>query len=100
MTFPEGTFRRESGLGPFRLGAFAAAVTAGVPVLPVAIRGTRAVLRDGQRWPTHAPVVVTIGPPLLPPATAADAFAATLALRDLARRHILAHCGEPDTGAD
>ncbi|HET6719288.1 MAG TPA: AMP-binding protein [Rhodocyclaceae bacterium] len=100
MTFPEGTFRRESGLGPFRLGAFAAAVSAGVPVLPVAITGTRAVLRDGQRWPSHAPIFITIGRPLLPPAAAVDAFAATLALRDLARRHILVHCGEPDTGAD
>jgi len=39
--FPEGTFRRMPGLGPFHLGAFAAAVAARVPVLPVAIRGTR-----------------------------------------------------------
>ena len=95
-TFPEGTFRRAAGLLPFRLGAFAAAVSAGVPVLPVAIRGARDILRDGQRWPSRGAVVVTIGAPLWPPADAPDAFAATLVLRNDARRHMLAYCGEPD----
>ncbi|MEF8769762.1 1-acyl-sn-glycerol-3-phosphate acyltransferase [Candidatus Accumulibacter contiguus] len=33
MIFPEGTFSREAGLKPFRMGAFVAAVRAGVPVL-------------------------------------------------------------------
>jgi 1-acyl-sn-glycerol-3-phosphate acyltransferase len=97
--FPEGTFRRMAGLGPFRLGAFAAAVAAQVVVLPVAIRGTRALLREGQWLPRRGPVAVTIGSPVFPPAPAPDAFAAAVALRDAARAHILAHCGEPDAGS-
>jgi acyl carrier protein len=98
--FPEGTFRRTSGLGPFRLGAFAAAVTAGVPILPVAIRGTRDALRDGQWLARRGPVTVNIGSALPPPADARQAFAVAVGLRDAARAHILAHCGERDSGTD
>jgi 1-acyl-sn-glycerol-3-phosphate acyltransferase len=96
--FPEGTFRRTPGLGAFHLGAFAAAVAAQVPVLPVAIRGTRAMLRDGQWLPRRGAIAVTIGPATFPSPSAPDAFAAAVALRDAARAHILAHCGEPDAG--
>jgi len=95
--FPEGTFGRLPALAPFRLGAFAAAVSAQVAVLPVAIRGTRALLRDGQLLPRRGALTVTIGSPLPPPAQEPDAFAAAVALRDAARAHILAHCGEPDS---
>ena len=98
--FPEGTFTRRAGLMPFRLGAFAAAVSAGVPVLPVAIRGARTLLRDGQRLPRHSAISIAIGEPAYPPASAKDAFAAAVALRDIARSFILAHCGEMDAGSN
>lgn len=39
--FPEGTFHVEPGLHPFRPGAFAAAIKAGLPVVPLSIRGSR-----------------------------------------------------------
>jgi 1-acyl-sn-glycerol-3-phosphate acyltransferase len=94
--FPEGTFRRMAGLGSFHLGAFAAAASARVPVLPVAIRGTRTLLRADQWLPRRGAVTVTIGRPILPPANVADTFVAAVTLRDAARAHILAHCGEPD----
>jgi acyl carrier protein len=38
LFFPEGTFYRDSGLQPFRMGAFVVAAQAGVPVIPAAIR--------------------------------------------------------------
>jgi 1-acyl-sn-glycerol-3-phosphate acyltransferase len=98
--FPEGTFTRTPGLAPFHLGGFAAAVAAQVPVLPVAIRGTRALLRSGRWLPRRGPIAVTIGSPLFPPSPVTDAFAAAVALRDAARAHILAHCGEPDVGSN
>ena len=46
--FPEGTFRPEPGLLPFRSGAFAAAAAGGLPVVPVAIRGCRRLLPSGS----------------------------------------------------
>ncbi len=96
--FPEGTFKRMAGLLPFHLGAFAAAARAHAPVVPVAIRGSRGILRAGQWFPRRGAVVVTIGTPIPPPAVAPGSFAAAVALRDAAREHILRHCGEPDAG--
>jgi 1-acyl-sn-glycerol-3-phosphate acyltransferase len=93
--FPEGTFVRAPGLLPFHLGAFAVAVEAGRPVVPVALRGARALLRDEQWLPRRAPISVSIGGPIRP-ADADNAFAATIQVRDAARRHILEYCGEPD----
>ncbi|NMG31417.1 AMP-binding protein [Aromatoleum evansii] len=91
--FPEGTFVRRPGLQEFRLGAFLAACEADLPVVPVTIRGTRAVLPDETWRPRRGPVKVIIGRPLLPQG---KNWNAALALRDAARRDILERCGEPD----
>ncbi|MGZ9140297.1 MAG: 1-acyl-sn-glycerol-3-phosphate acyltransferase, partial [Nitrospira sp.] len=95
--FPEGTFTRSPGLMPFRMGAFIVAANTGVPVVPVAICGTRSILHDGQWWPRRGAITITFGAPLLSGADALDAFAAAVGLRDAARAHILRHCGEPDS---
>jgi 1-acyl-sn-glycerol-3-phosphate acyltransferase len=96
VIYPEGTFTREPGLRPFHMGAFVAAAQSGRPVVPVALRGTRLVLRDGSWLPRRAPVEVHIEKPLAP---RGSGWSDALALRDEARRAILAHCGEPDRGA-
>jgi 1-acyl-sn-glycerol-3-phosphate acyltransferase len=62
--FPEGRLARMSGLRPFHMGAFVAAAESGVPVVPIALRGTRSVLRPGTRFPRRAVVTVTVGPPI------------------------------------
>jgi 1-acyl-sn-glycerol-3-phosphate acyltransferase len=64
--FPEGTFLEGPRLLPFRLGAFKSAVEAGCPVVPVAIRGTRAILPAGAWLPRRAPITVTLGVPVAP----------------------------------
>jgi 1-acyl-sn-glycerol-3-phosphate acyltransferase len=64
--FPEGTFRRYPGLLPFRMGTFAVAVDAGVPVVPVVIRGTRSILRGGEWLIRRGKVTVTVCPPVHP----------------------------------
>ncbi len=91
--FPEGTLSRTPGLGEFHLGAFVAAAEAGVPVLPIAIRGTRSILRGEQWFPRHGAAYLTISAPIRPEAAG---FEAALKLRDAARAEILNHCGEPD----
>jgi 1-acyl-sn-glycerol-3-phosphate acyltransferase len=95
VLFPEGTFTREPGVRAFHMGAFAAAAQSGRPVVPVALRGTRSVLRDGAWLPRRMPVDVHIGTPLSPRGAG---WSDALALRDEARRAILARCGEPDRG--
>jgi 1-acyl-sn-glycerol-3-phosphate acyltransferase len=97
LVFPEGTFTRMPGLLEFRMGAFAAAAESGLPVVPVALRGTRSILRDGQWLPSRAPVSVEIAPPLLP---GGKEFEAALRLRDQARSEILSRCGEPDLSGE
>jgi 1-acyl-sn-glycerol-3-phosphate acyltransferase len=93
IVFPEGTMQRRTGLMPFRAGAFQAATQAGVPVVPIALRGVRSVLRDGTWYPRRHPIAVTFGAPIAP--EGAD-WNATLKLRDQVRAAILKHCGEPD----
>jgi len=91
--FAEGTFTREPGLRPFHMGAFVAAARVGTPLVPVAIRGTRSVLRDGTWFPSRALVQIIVGAPLLPDG---HDWAAAVRLRDRARTAILASCGEPN----
>ncbi len=98
--FPEGTFTRVAGLRAFRLGAFVVAAESGLPVVPVAIQGTRELLPAERWWPRRTRLRVAIGAPVLPPLDARDAFAAAIALRRAARAHIAAHCGEPDLSGE
>jgi acyl carrier protein len=93
IVFPEGTLLRHTGLMPFRAGAFQVAAQAGIPVVPVALRGVRSVLRDGTWYPRRAPIAVTFGAPIHPDG---DDWNATVALRDRVRAEVLKHCGEPD----
>lgn len=95
LFFPEGTFLRMPGLLPFRMGAFVAAVEAGVPVVPLTIRGTRAKLRAGQWLPRRGGISVTISPPIVPQGRD---WTAAVALRDATRAEMLRRSGEPDLG--
>jgi len=91
--FPEGTFVRSPGLLPFRMGAFVAAAQAGVPLVPVVVRGTRSKLRAGQWRPRRGGVAVRVLPPI---AADGDGWKDAVALRERARAEILRLVGEPD----
>ena len=97
IVFPEGTLKRNTGLMDFRTGAFQAAAQAGIPVVPVALRGIRSVLRDGTWYLRRAAVAVTIGAPI---AAEGGDWAAAVKLRDAVRAEILRSCGEPDIGME
>jgi fatty-acyl-CoA synthase len=66
FVFPEGTFVPDDGIRPFQLGAFKAAVAAGVPIIPVSLAGTRRFLRDGTYLPRPTSVTITLSPPIYP----------------------------------
>jgi 1-acyl-sn-glycerol-3-phosphate acyltransferase len=91
--FPEGTLLRRPGLLPFRTGAFQVAAQAGIPVVPIALRGVRSVLRDGTWFARRYPIAVTVGAPIAPEG---DDWNAAVRLRDQVRAEVLKHCGEPD----
>ena len=92
FVFPEGTFEAAPRLLPFRLGAFRAAVDAGCPVVPVAIRGTRRIWPAGTWLLRPGRVRVTFGAPLR---ASGSAWSEIVRLRDEARTFISEHCGEP-----
>jgi 1-acyl-sn-glycerol-3-phosphate acyltransferase len=91
LVFPEGTFLRPPRLLPFRLGAFKAAVDAGLPVVPIALRGTRRVLPADTFLFRRGPIQVTIGAPVRPEG---QGWQEMVRLRDQARSVIAQGCGE------
>lgn len=64
VMFPEGTRSVTGALQPFKKGAFVLAIQAGVPVVPVAILGSRAVMPKGSWRVRPGTVRVRIGEPL------------------------------------
>jgi len=92
--FPEGTFNRTPGLMPFRNGAFAVAARAQLPVVPVAIRGTRAALPPGSMMLRPGRIEVEIAPPVAAPQPGDDP--AVELVKRAARGAILQRITEPD----
>ena len=97
--FPEGTFVARPGLLPFHLGAFLAAARAGVPVVPVVIRGNRQMLPADRWWPRRAWLQVDVCAPIQTgaggPLDASELFAAAVRLREASHRAI-ARYGDTD----
>ncbi|WP_413736952.1 1-acylglycerol-3-phosphate O-acyltransferase [Sodalis sp. RH21] len=60
--FPEGTRSRGRGLMPFKMGAFHAAIAAGVPVVPICVSNTSNKIKL-NRW-SNGLVIVEILPPV------------------------------------
>jgi 1-acyl-sn-glycerol-3-phosphate acyltransferase len=102
FVFPEGTFTSDDGIRPFQLGAFKAAVAAGVPIVPVSLAGTRKFLREGTYLPRPTSVTITLSAPIYP-RTAAPAASGgessdwheLIRLRDQTREAIARHVSEP-----
>ncbi len=91
--FAEGTFQEAPGLGRFRPGAFVAAIKGRMPVVPVAISGTRAMMPGGVRLPKRGPLKIEFLQPILP----SDAeYISHRALAEAARQRVLAVLDEPD----
>jgi 1-acyl-sn-glycerol-3-phosphate acyltransferase len=82
LVYPEGTFRRTSGLLPFRLGAFKAAVESRRAVVPIAIEGTREILPADSWVPRRHAVRIAVGAAMHPDG---EGWPEMVRLRDRAR---------------
>ena len=95
--FPEGTFGDDPGVLKFHNGAFATAVRAACPIVPVAIRGSRRVM--SSRFPRLQPgliEVIVLTPLSNEGAVQGHVEHFAVSLRDRARAMILAEVDEPD----
>ncbi len=95
--FPEGTFILEPGVGRFRAGAFVAAIKGELPVVPVAISGTRKMLPSPRLVPRRAVLTVDILPAIVP---ADNDFGSSRQLAEASRQRILGALDEPDLRHD
>lgn len=77
--FPEGTFRGDAILLPFKQGGFLLAMRSGVPVVPVAIHGSRTFYGEGARLPRWSPMRVEVLAPHAPEGSAEALSAAVRA---------------------
>lgn len=93
--FPEGTFLAQPGVGKFHTGAFVIAARSRLPVVPVAIRGTRRILPSGSLLPRPGRIEIQILPAVTLPESVDTATLATMT-RLQSRARILAALGEPD----
>jgi 1-acyl-sn-glycerol-3-phosphate acyltransferase len=91
--FPEGTFRKEPGVSRFRAGAFVSAIRGDMPVVPVAISGTREMMPSGRLWPWPVRPRFEVLPPIMPDD---PAFENHRVLAETARQRILTVLDEPD----
>lgn len=68
VVYPEGTRSRDGWTGQFKLGAAFMATTYGVPVVPIAIRGSFNAMPHEQSWPSRGrpPVSIRYGEPVTP----------------------------------
>jgi 1-acyl-sn-glycerol-3-phosphate acyltransferase len=64
ILFVEGTRSRDGKLGPLKKGPFHLALRAGVPIVPVAISGARALCRPGSPLIRSGDVRVRFAPPI------------------------------------
>lgn len=85
LIFPEGTFTAHAQLRPFRMGAFVTATRTGAPLVPVAIRGARAVLPPDQWVPHRGTIRLSVSSPIRPQTSGWDE---SLRLRSLTQQEL------------
>ncbi|MCU1478430.1 MAG: 1-acyl-sn-glycerol-3-phosphate acyltransferase [Subtercola sp.] len=67
LVFPEGTRSKDGTIAPFKGGAAALCLKAGIPCIPMALVGATEAMPRGRNWPVpgRPPVYVEFGDPMM-----------------------------------
>ena len=68
IIYAEGTRSRDGGVARFKAGSFLLAIQAGLPIVPLAVIGTRQVMPKGRLRTEPAAVRLIVHDPIAPPA--------------------------------
>jgi 1-acyl-sn-glycerol-3-phosphate acyltransferase len=85
MIYAEGTRSPDGRVGRFKGGSFLLAIEAGLPIVPLAVIGTRKVMPKGRLRTEPADVVLVVHDPIQPPALEAPTPRDAKALADRVR---------------
>jgi 1-acyl-sn-glycerol-3-phosphate acyltransferase len=83
VLFPEGERKSGPTVQPLFDGAAYVALKAGVPIVPVGIGGSEAVMPKGAKFIHPKKVHVIVGPPILPPPSVRDGKVPRSAVREV-----------------
>ena len=85
VIFAEGTRSWDGRVARFKAGSFLLAIEAGLPVVPVSVIGTRAVMPKGRLRTEPADVALVVHDPIQPPLLEAPSIQDAKALADRVR---------------
>ena len=83
IIFPEGTRSQTGRVGIFKAGSFLLAIEAGLPVVPIAVIGTRQVMPKGRLRTEPADVTLIVHAPIYP-----DPIEAPSVRDEIGRAHV------------
>jgi 1-acyl-sn-glycerol-3-phosphate acyltransferase len=92
IVYAEGTRSRDGKVAPFKAGSFFLAIEAGLPIVPIAIIGTRCVMQKGRLRTEPGDVKLVVHEPIQPPSivhpTVHDAKALADRVHDIVARRV------------
>ena len=97
IIYAEGTRSSDGHVGRFKAGSFLLAIQAGLPIVPLSILGTRAVMPKGRLRTEPAYVTLIVHDPIQPPVIAEPTVRDAKALADRVHEIVAApidHAGE------
>jgi 1-acyl-sn-glycerol-3-phosphate acyltransferase len=99
MVYAEGTRSRDGRVAKFKAGSFLLAIEAQLPIVPIAVIGTRAVMPKGRLRTEPADVRLIIHDPIQPPVVAAPTIHDARQLAERVRRIVSATVEELQNAA-
>lgn len=92
LAFPEGTFTSTPGLRPFKTGIFKLAAEMSIPIIPLALKGTRRIFRRNSILLKSNKITLTVENPIFSSGKDWDQIND---FKNKVRKVIAKYCGEP-----